>query len=158
MLCSNHLHMFLSNKSENYIKETNWTATTASFHIFINWNLWSYCKFVIYPWRMNKGMFYIFIFAFVVGRTDTILAASFWMLCDFRVWAPSWTGWPLASISCEIFESRWLSEVPRVSSLRSGCHAIFRVWAFEFVQFTAENELKSSWKHCTNSLYPQHQV
>ena len=51
--------------------------------------------------------------AFGISRTHTIRVASFWMLCDFRVWAPSWTGWPLASISCE---SRWWSEVPRVES------------------------------------------
>ena len=58
--------------------------------------------------------------AFDVRRTHTIRVASFWMLCDFRVCASSWTGWPLASISCVSFESRWLSEVPRVDSLRSG--------------------------------------
>ena len=64
------------------------------------------------------------IIVFDVRRTHTIRVASFWMLCDFRVWAPSWTGSPLASISCESFESRWLTEVPRVDSLRSGCHEI----------------------------------
>ena len=47
------------------------------------------------------------------GELRTIRVASFWMLFDFRVWAPSWTGWALASISCESFESRWLNEGPR---------------------------------------------
>ena len=69
------------------------------------------------------------MFAFEVRRKHTFRVASPWMLYDFRVWAPSWTGWPLASISCRSFESRWLSKVLRFDLLRSGCHEIFRVWA-----------------------------
>ena len=32
------------------------------------------------------------LIAFDVKGTHTIRVAPFWMLCDFRVWAPSWTG------------------------------------------------------------------
>ena len=69
------------------------------------------------------------IIVFDVRRTHTICTVtSFWMLCNFRVWVSSWTGLPLASISCKSFESRLLSEFPWVDSLWSGCHVIFRVW------------------------------
>ena len=44
-------------------------------------------------WSSPSSLFFI---AFDVR--GTIRVASFWILCDFRVWAPSWTGWPLASI------------------------------------------------------------
>lgn len=44
----------------------------------------------------------------------------------FQGLAPSRTGWPLASISWESFESRWLS-VPRVDALWSECYEKIRV-------------------------------
>ena len=61
------------------------------------------------------------LIAFDVRGAHTVRVASFWMLCNFRVGAPSWTGWPLATISCESFESRWIL---RVDSFQSGCDAI----------------------------------
>ena len=56
------------------------------------------------------------------------LCHLFLMHSDFRVQPPSSTDWPLALISWENFESRWLSEVTQLDSFRSECHAIFRVW------------------------------
>ena len=35
-----------------------------------------------------------------VRRMHTIRVASLWMLWDFRVWAPPWTGWPLPLSLC----------------------------------------------------------
>ena len=56
--------------------------------------------------------FFYFNFLFFHLYIYTIRVASFWMLCDFGVWAPSQTGWSLASISCKNLESRWLSGSP----------------------------------------------
>ena len=46
----------------------------------------------------------VFVFNVDVRRTHSIHVAFFWMQCDFRVWVPSWSGWPLALISCESCE------------------------------------------------------
>ena len=47
-------------------------------------------------------------------RTHTLRVASFWMMCNFMDWAPSWTGWPLTSI--------------KMKPLPCGCHGKICRW------------------------------
>ena len=52
------------------------------------------CKYTLTSTEFDCMLISYSVFAFDVDvrRMHSIHVAFFWMLCDFRVWVPSWTG------------------------------------------------------------------